>query len=141
MLPESVKAQLQNHLEKVKAIHARDLADGWGRVHMPNALDRKYPKTSRRTGAGIWKLNPKAHINSWLGILGRAPADNPLESFALPGMPGDPERLSNFNTQMGENPQSAVATPLDLYYREVIRQRPVGTRILQDREILPKEPQ
>jgi integron integrase len=43
MLPESLKASLQNHLKKVMAIHARDLAEGWGRVQMPDALDRKYP--------------------------------------------------------------------------------------------------
>ncbi len=43
MLPESVKAPLQEHLEHVKAIHERDLADGWGRVELPMALDRKYP--------------------------------------------------------------------------------------------------
>jgi len=30
-------------LRKVKAIHERDLADGWGRVQLPDALDRKYP--------------------------------------------------------------------------------------------------
>ena len=34
MLPESVKAPLRDHLKKVKAIHERDLADGWGRVKM-----------------------------------------------------------------------------------------------------------
>jgi hypothetical protein len=43
MLPESVKAKLQEHLMAVKKIHERDLADGWGRVQMPTALDRKYP--------------------------------------------------------------------------------------------------
>jgi len=32
-LAESLKAPLQNHLKKVKAIHERDLAEGWGRVH------------------------------------------------------------------------------------------------------------
>jgi hypothetical protein len=32
MLAESLKAPLQNHLKKVKAIHERDLAEGWGRV-------------------------------------------------------------------------------------------------------------
>jgi len=32
MLPESLKAPLQNHLKKVKAIHERDLSEGWGRV-------------------------------------------------------------------------------------------------------------
>jgi len=32
MLADSLKARLQNHLKKVKAIHERDLAEGWGRV-------------------------------------------------------------------------------------------------------------
>ena len=43
MLPQSLKTPLQDHLKKVKALHERDLADGWGRVQMPTALDRKYP--------------------------------------------------------------------------------------------------
>jgi integron integrase len=43
MLPQSLKAPLQDHLRKVKAVHEKDLRDGWGRVQMPDALDRKYP--------------------------------------------------------------------------------------------------
>jgi integron integrase len=43
MLPESLKAPLTNHLRKVKTIHKEDVDAGWGRVLMPNALDRKYP--------------------------------------------------------------------------------------------------
>jgi integron integrase len=43
MLPESLKSPLREHLRKVKAMHERDLRDGWGRVQMPDALDRKYP--------------------------------------------------------------------------------------------------
>ncbi|MCF7840217.1 MAG: integron integrase [Candidatus Marinimicrobia bacterium] len=37
-----VKQPLQEYLTQVKAIHAKDLADGWGRVELPGALDRKY---------------------------------------------------------------------------------------------------
>jgi len=33
MLADSLKAPFQNHLKKLKAIHERDLAEGWGRVH------------------------------------------------------------------------------------------------------------
>lgn len=44
MLPESLKTALKEHLKQVKIVHERDLSDGWGRVLMPNALDRKYPK-------------------------------------------------------------------------------------------------
>ena len=47
MLPESVKASLQDHLKKAKAVHQRDVTDGWGRVLMPNALDRKYLNAPR----------------------------------------------------------------------------------------------
>jgi integron integrase len=43
MLPESLKPALLEHLRVVKSIHEQDLADGWGRVQMPDALDRKYP--------------------------------------------------------------------------------------------------
>ena len=46
MLSESLKTPLQDHLKKVKAIHERDLGDGWGRVQMPTALDRKYPNAT-----------------------------------------------------------------------------------------------
>lgn len=43
MLPESLKKPLGEHLKRVKVIHEKDLSDGWGRVQMPSALDRKYP--------------------------------------------------------------------------------------------------
>lgn len=43
MLPQALVPSLQEHLRKVKVIHEKDLADGWGRVPLPNALDRKYP--------------------------------------------------------------------------------------------------
>lgn len=45
-LLESLKSPLQDHLKKVKAIHEKDLNDGWGRVQLPGALDRKYPNAS-----------------------------------------------------------------------------------------------
>lgn len=43
MLPESLAKPLREHLRRVKVAHEKDLADGWGRVQMPMALDRKYP--------------------------------------------------------------------------------------------------
>jgi integron integrase len=43
MLPESLTAPHQDHLRAVRTLHERDLADGWGRVPLPAALDRKYP--------------------------------------------------------------------------------------------------
>ena len=43
MLPESLKPELRKQLVRAKRIHDRDLAEGWGRVELPGALDRKYP--------------------------------------------------------------------------------------------------
>ena len=44
MLPQSLKTPLRRHLARVHEIHERDLADGWGRVVLPEALARKYPR-------------------------------------------------------------------------------------------------
>ena len=46
MLPRSLAAPLRSHLARVRAIHERDLAAGWGRVELPEALQRKYPRAS-----------------------------------------------------------------------------------------------
>ena len=43
MLPELLKKPLESHLRNVKAIHEKNLSEGWGRVQLPDALDRKYP--------------------------------------------------------------------------------------------------
>lgn len=43
VLPESLNTRTQDRVRKVKRIHGRDVRDGWGRVQMPHALDRKYP--------------------------------------------------------------------------------------------------
>jgi integron integrase len=47
MLPEKLLVPLQEHLERVRALHVRDVRDGYGEVHLPYALDRKYPRAGR----------------------------------------------------------------------------------------------
>jgi integrase len=47
MLPVSLAAPLREHLAKVKAQHQRDLAEGFGGVYLPDALERKIPSASR----------------------------------------------------------------------------------------------
>src|SRR5437667_12865664 len=47
MLPVNVAAALERHLVKVKAQHEQDLEDGFGEVHLPDALERKYHGASR----------------------------------------------------------------------------------------------
>lgn len=46
MLPESLKGPLKDQLRRVEVVHKRDLADGWGRVVLPEALGRKYPNAA-----------------------------------------------------------------------------------------------
>jgi integron integrase len=43
VLPDSLIPRLKIHLEKVKALHSDDLADGFGEVHLPNQLSKKMP--------------------------------------------------------------------------------------------------
>ena len=45
--PVNLEFALSNHLERVKLIHKKDLAQGFGTVYLPYALDRKYPNAER----------------------------------------------------------------------------------------------
>jgi integron integrase len=47
MLPISIKPLLCEHLKRVKILHEKDLADGYGDVYLPEALGRKYPNAAR----------------------------------------------------------------------------------------------
>ena len=47
LLPQTLVADLQERLWKVRSLHQGDLAAGWGRVLMPYALARKYPNANR----------------------------------------------------------------------------------------------
>jgi len=47
MLPEKLVEPLRSHLERVRLLHARDLREGYGEVHLPYALARKYPRAGR----------------------------------------------------------------------------------------------
>src|SRR2546422_7879058 len=52
MLPQPVKRPLQQHLQDVQGLHARDLEAGAGAVYLPYALERKYPHANR---AWMWQ--------------------------------------------------------------------------------------
>ena len=42
VLPQSLQGPLRDHLVHVRATHAQDVSEGWGRVELPHVLDRKY---------------------------------------------------------------------------------------------------
>ena len=47
MLPDSLVVPLQRHLDRVRELHAEDLAAGLGEVYLPYALARKYPNAGK----------------------------------------------------------------------------------------------
>ena len=52
MLPDSIIKPLREHLQRVRQIHQKDLAAGQGAVHMPYALDKKFPNANKQW---IWQ--------------------------------------------------------------------------------------
>lgn len=50
VLPEAVRESLCGQIEIVRELHARDLSEGFGRVWLPYALDRKYPNAAEEFG-------------------------------------------------------------------------------------------
>jgi integron integrase len=83
MLPKVVKRPLAEHLERVKRIHARDLADGYGRVQLPDALARKYPKAAWDWGWQFLFPQEKRWVDPRTGEQGRHHIDESLIQRAV----------------------------------------------------------
>jgi integron integrase len=50
VLPENLLVPLRARLDKTRTLHNKDLDAGFGEVHMPQALDVKYPKAGKHWG-------------------------------------------------------------------------------------------
>ena len=50
ILPELVKERLWQYLKEVRKVHKKDLSLGYGEVHLPGALERKYPDAAKEWG-------------------------------------------------------------------------------------------
>lgn len=50
VLPANIRDELQAHIERVKALHHRDLEAGFGEVYIPEALARKYRNAAKQAG-------------------------------------------------------------------------------------------
>lgn len=50
LLPESLGSPLQEHIERVRRQHQRDLGRGLGSVELPTAIERKYPRAAWEWG-------------------------------------------------------------------------------------------
>ena len=49
-LPDTISLTLKVHIQTVKSLHQQDLNEGYGEVHLPYALERKYPNANREPG-------------------------------------------------------------------------------------------
>jgi integron integrase len=47
MLPSALRPELEAHLERVRRLHHRDLAQGGGKVALPHAMERKSPGAAK----------------------------------------------------------------------------------------------
>jgi len=83
MLPEAVKGPLEAHLVRVRQIHLRDLAEGYGRVARPYALARKYPKAAATWGWQWVFPQEQRWVNPSSGHQGRHHVDESLVQRAV----------------------------------------------------------
>lgn len=83
MLPASLAADLREHLERVRTIHHGDLAEGWGRVALPDALDRKYPQAGRDWGWQWVFPQERRWVNRQTGEQGRHHQDESILQRAV----------------------------------------------------------
>ena len=71
MLPSSMTDELLQHFQKVRDLHNTDLEEGYGRVYLPFALDRKYPNAGLEYGWQYCFPSMKRSVNPRTGQVGR----------------------------------------------------------------------
>jgi integron integrase len=71
MLPVCLKEKLKEHLKKVKALHEKDLREGFGRVYLPHALNEKYPNAEREWAWQYVFPAPKLSTDPRTGVVRR----------------------------------------------------------------------
>jgi integron integrase len=83
VLPVAVKNPLEDHLVRVLEIHRRDLAEGYGRVVLPDALSRKYPNANREWRWQFVFPQMRRWVNRQTGEQGRHHVDESLVQKAV----------------------------------------------------------
>ncbi|MEW6715793.1 MAG: integron integrase [Nitrospirota bacterium] len=80
VLPAAVVDRLREHLKAVKELHDKDLAAGYGEVHMPDALGRKYPNAGREWAWQYVFPSMRLSVDPRTGRIGRHHiSDNPIQ--------------------------------------------------------------
>lgn len=76
LLPEQLVPILHDHLRRVKTIHQSDLNAGYGAVHLPFALERKYPNANKEWGWQYVFPASKLSLDPRSGVTRRHHADD-----------------------------------------------------------------
>ena len=83
MLPRSLVEPLREHLVKVRVLHRKDIAEGFGEVYLPYALDRKYPNAGREWGWQYVFPSTKRSVDPRSGVVRRHHADEKVLQRAM----------------------------------------------------------
>jgi integron integrase len=83
MLPGSVIEPLRRHLERVRELHRRDLAEGFGDVELPDAIARKYPRAPYEWA---WKFVFPSHKRSVDPVTGVVRRHHVYENYLIRGV-------------------------------------------------------
>ncbi len=68
LLPDVLQPELKVHLDRVRELHSMDLAQGYGAVYLPNALERKYTNAAKEWGwqfvfpSGKRSVDPRSNV-------------------------------------------------------------------------------
>jgi integron integrase len=71
ILPASLEEPLRAQLERARALHERDLAEGCGAVHLPQALQRKFPRASQEWAWQYVFPSERRSVDRRTGVEGR----------------------------------------------------------------------
>ena len=83
VLPKSLVEPLQREVERARALHAADLQAGFGAVHLPHALARKYPNAQHEFGWQYVFPSPRRSIDPLDGVERRHHFDDGTLSRSL----------------------------------------------------------
>jgi integrase len=75
ILPDSLHPALHRQLSYAKVLHDNDLVEGYGRIYLPYALERKYPNANREWGWQYVFPSHKRSQNPRTGRIGRHHVD------------------------------------------------------------------
>jgi hypothetical protein len=83
MLPVRLVEPLNSHLVRMRGLHERDLAEGFGEVHLPFALARKYPKAGRNWICQYVFPSASRSVDPADGVIRRYHLDEKIERRAV----------------------------------------------------------